>query len=157
MYLQVLIIVATTFQTFSAKRIDNNQVETVNCKIPYEKKNQPCEEFAQEDLECTITEDLKSFNVEKLDQGCVPKIQSVLSETWNCTLKEEEAGAEYDAGEIDYDVDLTCIKSDQLQENLAFTNQTKFGPSTIVWIVVPCIVAIGLLSFFILKKKLRNS
>ena len=162
MKLQAFILVATIFKIISAKSL---QTETFQCNIPEGKEFGSCE-FSHENHACVFTEEksvsndcpedyLEHFQVDQSDQGCKLTIQNLkpdLFGTWTCKLYSDNSDSEV------YYWDPNVIFEDefQLQDNQAGALLSNAKISTIVWIVVPSILVIGVISFFILKKKVCN-
>ena len=159
MKLQAFILIVTIFKIILAKEF------TFQCNISGEEQFDTCE-FSRADHNCVFTTEkspnedctqdyLNNFKVEQSEQGCTLTIKDLHSDlfgNWTCKLKRTENFAEYDDGE-DH-VERICTESIQA-EALLILSQTNI--STVVWIVVTCIVVIGVISFFILKKVWNQS
>ena len=159
MKLQAFILIATIFKVISAKSL---QTGTFQCNIPEGKEFDSCE-FSHENHKCAFTKEklvsddcpedyLEHFQVEQSDQGCKLTIQNLkpdLFGTWTCTLHAKaEKSPEYDNGNGNISEEDVSFK-----KNIQGALLSHGKISTIVWIVVPGILVIGVISFFILKKK----
>ena len=170
MKLIAFILVATFFKSIPAASVAKDQVkhvETFQCNKDDDDKQFDRCEFSHENHKCVVTiekenedctEDyLKQFTVEQSDEGCKLTIQDLkpnLFGTWTCKLYEDTSETE-----IDYGDDSTIVifeKKFQLQDNQAGALLGQSDISTIVWVVLLCVVVIGVFLFFVLKKKVWN-
>ena len=156
MKLQAFILIATIFKIISAKSL---QTETFQCNIPEGKEFDSCE-FSHVNYTCISTQEKSvnedcpenHFQVDKSDKGCNFTIQNLkpdLFGTWTCKLYSDNSDSEVYYG----DPNVIFEEEFQLQDNQAGALLSNKKISTIVWIVVPGILVIGVISFFILKKK----
>ena len=156
MKLQAFILIATIFKIISAKSL---QTETFQCNIPEGKEFDKCE-FSHVNYTCIFTQEKSvnedcpenHFQVDKSNKGCDFTIQNLkpdLFGTWTCKLYSDNSDTEVDYGNSN----VIFEEEFQLQDNQAGALLSNKKISTIVWIVVPSILVIGVISFFILKKK----
>ena len=154
MKLQAFILIATIFKIISAKSL---QTETFQCNIPEGKEFDSCE-FSHVNYTCISTQEKSvnedcpenHFQVDKSDKGCNFTIQNLkpdLFGTWTCKLYSDNSDSEVNYG------DPNVIFEEEFQAGALLSLLSNKKISTIVWIVVPGILVIGVISFFILKKK----